>query len=162
MTKARHFTLPFRLTRWILSNKFVNIILVEDNPLDVLVVRNVIEELPVNCRLDVYSDGEEILTYLANLDANEDHCPDLVLLDLNIPKSSGTEVLQWIRKSVRCQKLPVILLTSSDSPRDRGQAEKLGVAHYFKKPTDLDEYMKLGPIVLRLLSEDSCDKSGAS
>ncbi len=148
--------------RCILPNSSAYIVLVEDNALDVLVVRNLIEELRINSRLAVYSDGEEMLTYLSALDANEDHRPDLILLDLNIPKSSGTEVLQWIRKSVRCRELPVILLTSSDSPRDRERAEKLGVLHYFRKPTDLDEYMELGPIVLKMLSDRRCNASEPS
>jgi len=146
--------------RWILPNSSAHIVLVEDNPLDVLVVRNMIGELGINCRLDVYLDGEEILRHFGALDVIEDPCPDLVLLDLNLPKSTGIEVLQWIRKSIRCQELPVILLTSSDSPRDREQAEKLGVVHYFRKPTDLDEYMKLGPIVRRMLSDGRCDEGG--
>ena len=145
-----------------MPNSSPPIVLVEDNPLDVLVVRNLIEEVGIKCHLEVYSDGEEILRYLATLDAIEDPCPDLVLLDLNIPKSSGTEVLQWIRKSVRCQELPVILLTSSDSPRDREQAEKLGVAHYFRKPTDLDEDMKLGTLLLQMPFDGHCTEHGPS
>ncbi len=145
-----------------LPNSSANIVLVEDNPLDIFVVRNLIEELGINCRLHVYSDGEEILTYLAALDASDDHCPDLVLMDINIPKCSGTEVLQWIRKSVRCGELPVILLTSSDRPRDREQAERLGVLYYFRKPTDLDEYMKLGPILRQVLANRCCNESGPS
>ncbi len=118
-----------------------------------MMVRSLLADLDLAIRLDVHGDGEEILTYLKDLEDNTEPCPDLVLLDLNIPKSSGTEVLHWIRKSTRCGKLPVVLLTSSQSPKDRELAEQLGVSHYFCKPTDLDEYMKLGSIVTEVLSQ---------
>ena len=116
-----------------------------------MIVRSVLADLSSGVRLDVHGDGEEILNYLKDLEDNTEPCPDLVLLDLNIPKSSGTEVLHWIRKSTRCGKLPVVLLTSSHSPRDRELAEQLGVSHYFCKPTDLDEYLKLGAVVSEVL-----------
>ena len=79
-------------------------------------------------------------------------CPVLILLDMNLPKRSGSEVLNHVRKSVRCSATRVIIVSSSDAPRDQAAVAKLSVAAYFKKPMDFFEFMKLGPLVTELLA----------
>jgi len=76
----------------------------------------------------------------------------LFLLDLNLPKKSGGQVLERVRQSVRCGAVPVVILTSSDSNKDKAQAANLKATGYFRKPSRLDEFMKLGPYLRDLLT----------
>jgi DNA-binding response OmpR family regulator len=78
--------------------------------------------------------------------------PSLVLLDLNLPKKSGDEVLKDLRKSIRCRHARVLIVTSSDSERDREITASLAVDGYFRKPSEYAEFMKLGAVVNALLS----------
>ena len=78
-------------------------------------------------------------------------CPVLVLLDMNLPKRSGNEVLNHLRQSTRCRAARVIIVSSSDSPRDRASVADLGVAGYFRKPSDYAGFMRLGPLVKAVL-----------
>ena len=77
---------------------------------------------------------------------------DIILLDLNLPKRNGTQVLERVRRSASCGSVPVVILTSSDSPRDRSQVAELRATQYFRKPSRLDDFMKLGPLVKDLLA----------
>jgi DNA-binding response OmpR family regulator len=77
--------------------------------------------------------------------------PDLILLDLNLPKTSGADVLKHLRESSRCKHAKVLIVSSSTLARDRSSVEDLGISGYFKKPTDYAEFMKLGPLVKALL-----------
>ena len=70
-----------------------------------------------------------------------------MLLDVNLPKVEGAEILTEFRKHPLCAETPVIVITSSDAYRDRDQMAQLGIAYYFKKPSDLDEFLKLGAVV---------------
>jgi CheY-like chemotaxis protein len=74
-----------------------------------------------------------------------------MLLDLNLPKKTGTQVLERLRKSSRCGGIPVIVMTSSDSPKDKEQTTSLGANQYFRKPSKLEEFMKLSEIVREVL-----------
>jgi CheY-like chemotaxis protein len=68
---------------------------------------------------------------------------DHLLLDLNLPRRTGTEVLRRLRQSPRCGHIPVVILTSSDAPKDREYANRLAADSYFRKPSDLKEFMKI-------------------
>jgi len=85
---------------------------------------------------------------------------DTVLLDLNLPKETGEDVLLHMRKSVRCKNARVLVVTSSDSVSDRKAMEALGVNGFFRKPSDYAEYLKLGSIVKALLSDCQTANSG--
>jgi len=78
---------------------------------------------------------------------------DLAILDLNLPKHSGMEVLEEMRSSQTFAKLPVIILSSSSSPPDRARSEEFGVRRYIVKPPDLEEYLRIGWDVKELLVE---------
>jgi CheY-like chemotaxis protein len=80
-------------------------------------------------------------------------CPDLVLLDLNIPRRDGTEVLRQLRQNKICRNSRVLVVTSSDSSRDREAVNALGIDGYFRKPSAYAEFLKLGPIVKSLLAD---------
>jgi DNA-binding response OmpR family regulator len=74
----------------------------------------------------------------------------LLLLDLNVPRRTGDEVLRRIKRSPKCANIPVIVITSSDSREDRQKASELGADEYFRKPSNLTEFLELGKLVRRL------------
>jgi len=121
------------------------IFLAEDNQADVFLVREALVAHGVIFELELAEDGETACRSLARLCADAGELlPDLVVLDLNLPKRNGREVLRQVRASERCRDLPVVVLTSSDSPTDREQAQALGANAYYQKPARLDDFLKLG------------------
>ena len=107
------------------------------------------ENLPLNVYL--VPDGERALDFIAQ--AEKDAAapvPHLLLLDLNLPKIDGLEVLRKIRASDKFNRIPVLIVTSSDSPADRNGAASLG-AGYFRKPVTYDEFAKIGGILRQFL-----------
>lgn len=135
-------------------SKRKGIVIIEDNPGDVFIMEEALREHNVDCELTVLSDGEQAATYFDSLEnAMACDCPQVVLLDLNLPKLSGHSVLSHIRSSHRCASVPVVVVSSSDAPSDLEQNKSLGATAYFKKPNDLNEFMKLGALVNSLLHE---------
>ena len=129
----------------------IKILLAEDNQGDVLLVKQALEEHHILHELHVARDGAEAIEYLATMGSpGHPPCPDLMLLDLNLPKIDGADVLREFRKHRSCLLTPVIVVTSSDTQKDRNRMADLGVAHYFRKPSDLDDFMKLGEIVRQI------------
>ena len=127
------------------------VLLVEDNTTDVFVIKRVLQECGLEKHLRVASDGQEAAVYLQKLAEDlSSPQPSLVLLDLNVPKISGIEILRKLRAG-RCRLTPVIIVTSSVSDWDRSAAESLGAEAYFQKPHELAEYMKLADVIKRIL-----------
>jgi CheY-like chemotaxis protein len=130
------------------------VVLVEDNRPDVMLVRHALDECGLDVALQVIYDAEEAVAYISRLGETEDApCPDIVLLDLNVPKGDGLELLAAFRTSPKCRDLPIVIMTSSDSPRDRTRATEIGATRYFRKPIDLDQYLRLGALVEEVLNE---------
>jgi CheY-like chemotaxis protein len=119
----------------------LHILLVEDNAGDVFLVRRAIEKQGLKHEISVAGNGEIALQML------QDCAPDLILLDLNLPKVTGAQVLLHLRNTTAFAKTPVIIITSSDSLSDRERAIELGANAYFRKPTDLQSFMLLGRVV---------------
>lgn len=121
------------------------ILLVEDNPDDVELTRIAFDEAKVANRLVVVRDGAEALDYLfargAHAGRNPDDLPSIVLLDLNLPRVDGREVLQAIREDPRTRSLPVVVLTTSTEPFDLESAYALGVNSYIQKPVDFERFV---------------------
>ena len=121
------------------------ILLVEDNPDDVELTRIAFEEAKVGNLLHVVSDGAEALDYLfargKHADREPAALPSLVLLDLNLPKVDGREVLQAIRANPATHKLPVVVLTTSAEPFDVDATYALGVNSYIRKPVDFEQFV---------------------
>ncbi|WP_027079455.1 response regulator [Luteimonas mephitis] len=121
------------------------ILLVEDNPDDVELTRIAFAEAKVANRLEVAGDGAEALDYLfargryAHRDPGD--LPAIVLLDLNLPKVDGREVLQAIRANERTRALPVVVLTTSTEPFDVEASYALGVNSYIRKPVDFEQFV---------------------
>jgi len=131
-----------------------NILLVEDNRGDIVVVKMSLRRHRIEHTLHIVNDGDQALNYIARMGQSDDApFPDIVLLDLNLPKVDGPEVLRVFRQRPDCTHIPVIVITSSDAPSDREQVAALGINYYFKKPTDFESFMEVGAIVGRFIGE---------
>jgi CheY-like chemotaxis protein len=140
----------------------VHILLAEDNLGDVLLVQLALREHHIVHELHVVRDGGEALAFVARMGQPEGTpCPDLLLLDLNMPKADGAEVLEEFRKHPACAHTPVIAVTSSDTPKDRTLMAALGVDRYFRKPSDLEAFLKLGGVVREVIGIGPRDQGGA-
>jgi len=122
-----------------------DILLVEDNPDDVELTRLAFDEAKIANQLAVVSDGAEALDYLFArgrfADRDPTDLPSLVLLDLNLPKVDGREVLQAIRANEATRALPVVVLTTSTEPFDVEATYALGVNSYIQKPVDFEQFV---------------------
>lgn len=131
------------------------ILVVEDSKTDVFLIRKAIASAQVDADLHVVSDGDAATRFFDSADADANApCPALVLLDLNLPKKSGDDVLRHLRNSRRCSEAAVLIVSSSDAARDREGVAGLGVSGYFRKPSDYYEFMKLGELVKKLLGRE--------
>jgi CheY-like chemotaxis protein len=138
------------------------ILLAEDNPADVMLVEHALKVHRINCKLVVISDGAEALRFFRDLDENlSSDAPDLVLLDLHLPKHGGEEIIQRLRASERCSGTRVVVMSSSDSPNDRADAERHS-ARYFRKPSGLDAFLELGTVVKQALAEQPLARRAAA
>jgi CheY-like chemotaxis protein len=130
------------------------ILVIEDNPADVALLRLALESADVDCELTVIEDGAEALEFIRQLESSlPNSMPDLTILDLNLPKIDGFEILQAMRADKIFAGAPVAVLSSSSSPRERARIDVFQVRQYITKPADLDEFMKIGLIVKSLLAE---------
>jgi CheY-like chemotaxis protein len=126
----------------------ITILLAEDNPGDVFLVRRALEKHGLEVELIVVEEGQAALRYMDTVDTDPTvTSPSLALLDLNLPRANGNRILTRIRQSLRAGAIPIIIVTSSDSPLDRDAAAKLGATGYFQKPGDLAGFMQLGQVV---------------
>ena len=130
-----------------------HILLAEDSPADVGIVRMALRDENLDHVLHVAKDGAEAIAFITNTD-NNSRSPglDLLLLDMHLPKRSGEDILRVLRSTERCAQTPVVVLTSSDAPRDRETAQKHAAFYYFRKPSRLADFMKLGSVVCAILS----------
>jgi CheY-like chemotaxis protein len=136
------------------------LLLVEDNVADAYLVREAIRLHEVRLEMQTVEDGAEAISLFDRIEANPKlACPQAVLLDLNLPKRSGVDVLRRIRQSRRCSWIPVVVITSSDSARDREATATLGADYYFRKPSTYDEFMKLGLLLRQIVDEHSKPQS---
>lgn len=131
-------------------SRTVEIFLAEDNPADVYLIREALEEKRLDHHLSVVEDGEKAATYLSSLGSGQP-CPDIILLDLNMPKQDGDELLRQVRAHPECGSKPVIVMSASDSPKDHAMIASLG-ATFFKKPADLDQFCQIADLIVSKLS----------
>jgi two-component system, response regulator len=122
----------------------LDIILVEDNPADIEMTLDALKENNIANRVKVLKDGEEAVNYIFRQGEDGDYCicghPALILLDLNLPKISGIEILRRIRAEERTKKIPVVVLTSSRLDWDRIESYNLGVNSYIVKPVEFENF----------------------
>jgi len=125
-------------------SKPIEILLVDDDPAHVRLTMEVIKGCKIKNNVTVMRNGEEALNFLFKRPPFEDRAmPDLIILDLNIPKKSGLEVIKEIRQGPEIKNLPVIVLTTSDDAKDIETAYKLGANCYITKPVDLNQFINV-------------------
>jgi CheY-like chemotaxis protein len=122
--------------------KPIEVLLVEDDPGDELMTREAFEDNKIGNTLNVVRDGEEALDFLYRRGAYADAPrPDLILLDLNLPKYDGRQVLQQIKSDPDLALIPVVVLTTSSAEEDILRSYKLHANAYVTKPVDLDQFI---------------------
>ena len=131
-------------------------LLAEDNLADVLLIQEAIELYALPLDLHIVEDGEKALEFIrAAENDSEAPCPELLLLDLNLPRRSGKEVLERVRQSRKFKDIPVLIITSSDVAKERDELARLGANRYFRKPSNYEAFLKVGQVLKELLEEDA-------
>lgn len=126
------------------SGRPIEILLVEDDEGDVELTREALVDSKLTVNLHVVQDGVTALDYLRRRGEYEDAiAPDLVLLDLNLPRKSGREVLEEVKGDSMLKRLPVIVLTTSDTEEDIVRSYNLGVNCYVQKPVGMEEFIRI-------------------
>jgi DNA-binding response OmpR family regulator len=127
------------------------VFLAEDNPGDVFLVREALLQHNLDFELFLAADGDKLTALLGRI-GTDVPVPDVFLLDLNLPCIDGPELFRRVRAHPLCAHTPLIVVSSSDTARDHAWTSEFGVSHYFRKPSHLDEFLKLGAIVRGLTS----------
>jgi len=126
--------------------RLITILIVEDNPADVELAQEVLVEY-LNARVFVASDGVEAIEYLEqHAGSTSNQRPDLMLLDLNLPRKSGLDVLRFVKHDPRTRRIPVLMFTSSTTPRDIDACYDLGANCYIPKPMDLAGFERVARV----------------
>ncbi|WP_315792110.1 response regulator [Fischerella sp. JS2] len=122
----------------------IEILLIEDNPGDVELTKIALEDSKISVNLNIVEDGVEAITFLRREGkyANVPH-PDIVLLDLNLPKKDGREVLAEIKADEKLKRIPVVVLTTSQAEEDILKVYNLSANCYITKPVDFDQFVKI-------------------
>lgn len=126
------------------NKRTINILLIEDNPGDVRLTQEAFKEGRMAVHLDVVMDGVEAIKFLNKKDGYADRViPDLILLDLNLPKMDGREVLEEIKSDPQLKRIPVVVLTTSNAEQDVLKSYNLHVNCYINKPVDFDKFFDI-------------------
>ncbi|MBN1572769.1 MAG: response regulator [Deltaproteobacteria bacterium] len=124
--------------------KPVEILLVEDNPADVRITVEALKESKIKNNLNIVNDGVEALDFLRKVGKHaESPKPDLILLDLNLPKKDGREVLKEIKEDPKLKRIPVVILTISKADEDIIRTYDLHANCYITKPVDMEQFVKV-------------------
>lgn len=124
----------------------IEVLLVEDNPGDVRLMKEALKDAKVKNNLYVVSDGEEALSFLRrqeNYSSYSPPMPDLIMLDLNLPRKDGREVLQEIKNDPDLMHIPVVIVTTSSAEEDVLKSYNLHANCYVTKPVDLEQFIKV-------------------
>ena len=133
--------------------KLIQILVVEDNEADVMLFHEALMHYRIEHQLNHVADGQAALDYVTRIGTgSECPCPDVVLLDLNLPKADGLTVLEQLRQHPQGERVPVIVVTSSDAERDRARVAAYDATRYFRKPSDFDAFIELGAVVRDMLA----------
>jgi CheY-like chemotaxis protein len=134
----------------VIQSQKYRILLVEDNPGDVVLIRHALESHDIDYEFITISDGECAVQYARDFRDTGGAAPSLIVLDLNLPSRHGLEVLTAIRATEGLASTPVAIFTTSDSPVEQRQAEAIGVEAYLRKPLDVEDFFALGSIFKQL------------
>lgn len=127
------------------------ILVVEDNPEEVILLQRAFENTGMDIAVHFVVNGEEAIDYLSGTDRFRNRAnfpePDLVIMDLKMPRKGGFEVLEWFRNLQESALIPIIVLTASNRESDVQRAYSLGASSYFTKPTSFNEFRDMVKIV---------------
>ncbi len=122
----------------------LNVLLIEDNPGDIRLIQESLKENKFFAELTVISDGEEAINYLKKNGSSSGYSnPDIILLDLNLPKKDGREILIEIKNNDALKTIPVVVLTSSSAEEDISRSYQNYANCFISKPVDLDNFIKV-------------------
>jgi chemotaxis family two-component system response regulator Rcp1 len=133
-----------------------HILLVDDNPADVRVLRMALNDAKCNCELTVIGDGAEALAFVGQQGQKAgNRPPELAVLDWNLPKSNGLDILEALSKTQALANIPVVVMSSLLSPSDLAKVQQFKVARYITKPSTLEEVLRIGFTLKQLVQTDS-------
>lgn len=133
----------------------LHLLLAEDNYPDALLARSALRIAGLPVEVHIVSDGEKALDFIAAAESDPAApIPQVFLLDINLPRADGFEILRHLRARDRWRTIPVLMFSGSDSPADRAEAAKLG-ASYFKKPDNYGGFLKLGDVLKQFLADNN-------
>ena len=122
-----------------LKPKTYNILVAEDNPDDVFLIQLALSDSNINGSTVVVNNGKRIINYLKEIEDTKNKMPDLILLDINLPKVTGLEALKQLKALPRAKEIPIVIFTSSDAISDMNYCYENGADLYFKKPNNISE-----------------------
>jgi len=126
------------------GSKTIDILLVEDNPGDARLIKEVLNSNKIYCRLHVVKDGVEAMNFLNRKEEFTDAPrPDLIFLDLNLPRKDGREVLAEVKSDDNLKQIPVVIMTTSQTEEDIFKSYSLHANCYVTKPLDLDQFVNV-------------------
>lgn len=131
----------------------IRIFIAEDNRADVFLIKEALREHGVAAEIDVAADGEVAQQKILDFATPEGRCPDLFIIDLNLPRVSGHELLPIIRQNLRGRRTSVVVLTSSASPQDERTALAGGADRFIIKPLSYEEFMLIGGTLRSMLAQ---------
>jgi CheY-like chemotaxis protein len=132
-----------------------HILLVEDNAADIYLFRQALEQAGLTSELTVITDGADALAFATSEGKDSaGRVPDLLVLDLNLPKVGGCEILEALRQNANLSNLAVAVMTSSPASQDYQRCTELGVARYVTKPLELEDFLRIGEVVKQVLLEN--------
>ncbi|HXE14503.1 MAG TPA: response regulator [Bryobacteraceae bacterium] len=130
------------------------ILLVEDNAADSYLFRQALEIIGLSFELAVIQDGDEALAFAQSSPKHSaTGIPDLLVLDLNLPKVAGCRILEAVRQNPDLAQVAVAIMTSSEAPQDHERCTALGISAYIVKPLDLEDFLRIGEMVKKILAE---------
>ena len=132
------------------TRRNLRVFLAEDNQADVYLVEMALQEHGLLFTLTSSLDGEDAIRRLVALEKTD--CPDIALLDQNLPRVSGEKVMEAIRQHEHCKAIPIVVMSSSENRRDHEAAERFG-ATFFRKAADLGDFLELGALVKNLCEQ---------
>jgi CheY-like chemotaxis protein len=143
-----------------MSRERIHILLVEDNSADVYLFQKALETAELDFELTVIGDGAEALSFIQGEGKYAGSAlPDLAVVDLNLPKNDGIQILRAIRQNERFANVPVVVTSSSPSPPLQLKSEQLNVSRYIQKPPDLEDFLQIGVVLRDLLLQSKARPS---
>ncbi len=142
------------------KDRKTSILVIEDNPGDIELLRLALQQAEVDCNLKVFQRGGEALAFVKQYEQNTEAggVPDLAVVDLNLPQNDGVEIIDAMQSNVALASVPIAVFTSSSLPRERARMEALRVMHYIVKPAELDGLLAVGRLLKEILIQSGCSK----